>query len=165
MKELLKKGIFIYMAALTVMTIALFVIVGFSVFTRYCLNSSLGWSDELSRFLFIWITFLGAAYAYGVNEHIGLDFVVNRIGSPRKQVLVRLLGELVIGVVLFVITRFGFNVALSATNRSPAMGIPMTWIYMVVPGSGAIMMVQNVIKIVHWLKMLGKAAPAPQRGR
>ena len=53
MKRLLQLGTALYRVALTVMTMALFIIVGVSVFTRYCLNSSLGWSDELSRFIFI----------------------------------------------------------------------------------------------------------------
>ncbi len=63
------------------MTMALSVIVGVSVFTRYCLNSSLGWSDELSRFLHLG-DLPGAAYAYALSEHIGLDFVVDRISQP-----------------------------------------------------------------------------------
>ena len=42
MKRLLDLGILLYKAVLTVMTIALFIIVGVSVFTRYCLNSSIG---------------------------------------------------------------------------------------------------------------------------
>jgi len=162
MKNLLVIVTAVYKSVLTVMTMALFVIVGVSVFTRYCLNSSLGWSDELSRFLFIWVTFLGAAYAYALSEHIGLDFVVDRIKNYRARIMVRLLGEIAIGVVILTIAWYGWDVAASATNVSPALSIPMTWIYGVVPLTGWLMMVMNVLKIRHWVCLLFKTDPAPE---
>ncbi len=164
MKRLLHIGIVLYKATLTVMTVALFIIVGVSVFTRYCLNSSLGWSDELSRFLFIWVTFLGAAYAYGLNEHIGLDFVVDRIRSEKTRTVLRLLGEIFIGAVIFVIAWYGWDVAVSATNLSPALDIPMTFVYGVVPLTGALMLVQNILKILQWIGRL-RTLPAVQERR
>jgi len=162
MKNLLVIVTAVYKSVLTVMTMALFVIVGVSVFTRYCLNSSLGWSDELSRFLFIWVTFLGAAYAYALSEHIGLDFVVDRIKNYRARIMVRLLGEIAIGAVILTIAWYGWEVAASATNVSPALSIPMTWIYGVVPLTGWLMMVMNVLKIRHWVCLLFKTDPAPE---
>jgi TRAP-type C4-dicarboxylate transport system permease small subunit len=164
MKRLLELGTSLYRGVLTVMTVALFIIVGVSVFTRYCLNSSLGWSDELSRFIFIWVTFLGAAYAYGLDEHIGLDFVVDRIRSDRARTVVRLFGEIAIGAVILVITWHGWEVAFSATNLSPALDIPMTWVYIVVPLTGCLMVVQNILKIGKWIGKL-LAAPSAPAGR
>ena len=161
MKRPLELATTLYRTLLTIMTIALFIIVGVSVFTRYCLNSSLGWSDELSRFIFIWVTFLGAAYAYGLDEHIGLDFVVDRIGSDRVRTVVRLLGEIAIGCVLFVITWYGWEVAFSATNLSPALDIPMTWIYIVAPLTGLLMLVQNILKIRKWILLLLETTSTP----
>jgi TRAP-type C4-dicarboxylate transport system permease small subunit len=161
MRRLLEIGTSLYKAVLTVMTVALFIIVGVSVFTRYCLNSSLGWSDELSRFIFVWVTFLGAAYAYGLDEHIGLDFVVDRIKSDRTRTVVRLLGEIAIGAVILVITWYGWEVAFSATNLSPALDIPMTWVYIVVPLTGCLMVIQNILKIGKWLGMLLKTPSTP----
>ncbi|MGD9822201.1 MAG: TRAP transporter small permease [Aminobacteriaceae bacterium] len=163
MKRLLDIGISLYRATLTLMTVALFIIVGVSVFTRYCLNSSLGWSDELSRFLFIWVTFLGAAYAYGLNEHIGLDFVVDRVRSEKTRTVIRLLGEICIGVVIFVIAWYGWDVAASATNLSPALDIPMTFVYGVVPLTGALMLIQNILKILQWIGRLRTLSAAPER--
>ena len=162
MKNLLVIVTAVYKAVLTVMTMALFVIVGVSVFTRYCLTSSLGWSDELSRFLFIWVTFLGAAYAYALSEHIGLDFVVDRIKNYRARIMVRLLGEIAIGVVILTIAWYGWDVAASATNVSPALSIPMTWIYGVVPLTGWLMMVMNILKIRNWVCRLRETSPAPE---
>jgi len=143
-----------YRLLLTVMAIILFLVVGASVFTRYCLNSSLGWADELSRFIFIWISFLGAAYAYAYDEHLGLDFVVERIRPAKLQTLVRLFGDISIGAVLLVITIYGWTVADSATNLSPALYIPMKWVYMIVPATGAFMVVLNVVKIFGRLSAL-----------
>lgn len=47
------------------------------VFFRYVLNNSLSWSEEIVRFLFIWLTFLGAALNIRDRWHIGVDFFVN----------------------------------------------------------------------------------------
>ncbi len=163
MRRILDIGISLYKGALTLMTVALFVIVGVSVFTRYCLNSSLGWSDELSRFLFIWVSFLGAAYAYGLNEHIGLDFVVDRIRNEKTRTVIRLLSEICIGVVIFVIAWYGWDVAVSATNLSPALDIPMTVVYGVVPLTGALMAVLNVLKILGWIGRLRALSTPPER--
>jgi TRAP-type C4-dicarboxylate transport system permease small subunit len=137
----------LYRLLLTIMAIVLFCVVGASVFTRYFLNSSLGWADELSRFTFIWISFLGAAYAYAYDEHLGLDFVVDRIRPARLQLFVRLFGDISIGAVILVITIYGWTVADSATNLSPALYIPMKWVYMIVPATGAFMAVLNLAKI------------------
>ena len=154
MKRLLDVAERGYRLLLTVMAIILFLVVGASVFTRYCLNSSLGWADELSRFIFIWISFLGAAYAYAYDEHLGLDFIVERIRPAKLQTLVRLFGDISIGAVLLVITIYGWTVAESATNLSPALYIPMKWIYMIVPATGAFMVVLNVVKIFGRLSAL-----------
>ena len=154
MKRLLDVAERGYRLLMTVMAIVLFLVVGASVFTRYCLNSSLGWADELSRFIFIWISFLGAAYAYAYDEHLGLDFIVERIRPAKLQTLVRLFGDISIGAVLLVITIYGWTVAESATNLSPALYIPMKWIYMIVPATGALMVVLNVVKILGRLAAL-----------
>ncbi len=55
----------------------LMVIIVFSnVVARYFLNSSLAWSEEISRFMLIWLAFLGSYLAFVRNEHLGLDLLV-----------------------------------------------------------------------------------------
>ena len=110
------------------------------------------------------MTFLGAAYAYGLDEHIGLDFVVDRIRSDRVRTFVRLLSEIAIGCVILVITWHGWEVAFSATNLSPALDIPMTWVYIVVPLTGFLMVILNILKIGRWIGML-LATPSAPAGR
>lgn len=147
MKKFLDLGVWLYKWFLILLTIALFGIVGSSVFTRYFLNYSIPWADELSRFVFIWVSFLGAAFAYATNDHIGLDFVVERIKNKRAKVAVFLFGDVCVLAVLVVLTYYGYAVSMSATNLSPALYIPMTYVYGVSFVSGSMMVVMNLLKI------------------
>jgi TRAP-type C4-dicarboxylate transport system permease small subunit len=137
----------IYKYILILLTLIMFVIVGANVFARFILNSSLGWADELARFIFIWISFLGAVFAYTTDDHVGLNFVVAKIKSARVQNIVNLISDLLVLLVVGFITYYGYIVAVSATNVSPALYIPMSFVYSVVPVSGLMMVFVNLTKI------------------
>jgi len=143
----------IYKFILISLTIIMFVIVGSNVFSRFVLNNSLGWADELSRFIFIWISFLGAVMAYGTDDHVGLNFVIAKIPSAKAQNIVNIISDILIMSVLAIITYYGYIVATSATNVSPALYIPMTLVYSIVPVSGFIMMIINLFKIKKHIKL------------
>lgn len=146
----------LYRWLLILLCVMMFAVVGFNVFSRYVLNSSLGWADELARFIFIWVSFLGAVVAYQKNEHIGLDFVVNRVASKKARQVLRLIGELLVLLVLVCLVYYGWIVAISATNVSPALYIPMWIVYIVVPLSGLLMVLINVGKLKDHLSQLLK---------
>lgn len=146
----------IYKFILIIFTLAMFIIVGSNVFSRFVLNSSLGWADELSRFIFIWISFLGAVGAYGSDDHVGLNFVIARIPSAKIQNIISIISDFLIMSVLFTITYYGYIVATSATNVSPALYIPMTLVYSIVPISGFLMIVINLSKIKKHIELFMK---------
>jgi TRAP-type C4-dicarboxylate transport system permease small subunit len=135
-------------------TVCMFLVVGTNVFSRYVLNYSLAWADELPRFLFIWISFLGAVLAYYHDEHVGLDFFVKRIPSKKIQIIIRLINDLAVFLVLIVLAHYGLKVALSTINNSPAMNIPMKVVYMIVPIAGTMMALINIHKIINKVKAL-----------
>ena len=136
-----------YKNALILMTSSMFLIVGSNVFCRFFLNSSIGWADEMSRFIFIWISFLGAVWAYVESEHVGLNFLVSKIPSRKIQLLVALISEFLILLVCIIIAYYGYIVANSATNVSPALYLPMKYIYAVVPVSGLMLVLICLAKI------------------
>lgn len=156
----------IYKYILIIMTVLMFIIVGTNVFSRYILNSSLGWADELARFIFIWISFLGAVLAYQANEHIGLNYVVEKLPAGRIKELVMLSADLLVFIVIFFLVKYGWIVANSATNVSPALYIPMKTVYMIVPVSAVLMLLINVNKIISRLRTLvvKNNLPADERG-
>ncbi|PTX15746.1 Tripartite ATP-independent transporter, DctQ component [Halanaerobium congolense] len=101
----------IYKFILIILTLSMFAIVGTNVFSRFVLNNSLGWADELSRFIFIWISFLGAVMAYGSDDHVGLNFVIAKIPSAKAQNIISIISDLLIMAVLAIITYYGYIVA------------------------------------------------------
>ncbi|MFW5886051.1 MAG: TRAP transporter small permease [Halanaerobium sp.] len=145
-----------YKFILISLTILMFVIVSTNVFSRFVLNSSLGWADELSRFIFIWISFLGAVMAYASDDHVGLNFVIAKIPSARVQNIISIISDILIMSVLAIITYYGYIVSASATNVSPALYIPMTLVYSIVPVSGLLMMIINLSKIIKHIKLFIK---------
>lgn len=154
MRGLIKAGTEFYTILILVLTVVMFCVVGTNVFSRYVLNSSLGWADELARFMFIWLSFLGAVLAYAHNEHVGLDFLVDRISSKKLQLVFRLLGDLGILIVALFLTYYGWLVATSATNVSPALYIPMKYVYLIVPISAALIVMINLHKIWQHINLL-----------
>ena len=66
------KGVMLVQASI------IFIIICTSVFTRYLLNFVPSWSEEIPRYLLVWISYLGTALAVNYKEHISLDFFFNR---------------------------------------------------------------------------------------
>ena len=121
-----------------VMTTCIFIIVLFTVFSRYLFNYVASWSEEVPRYLLVWIGFLGAALAVRQKEHIGFDFIYTRLPDGIRNVLGLFLnaGIAVIGLIMLVygidfVRQFGGDWMES---------IPFTniWFYISLPVAGAL---------------------------
>jgi TRAP-type C4-dicarboxylate transport system permease small subunit len=117
------------------------------VFTRYALGNQASWSEELARFILIWIGMLGTAYATGQRMHLSIDLLGPSL-PPARQ---RLLQMLIIGFILFfaiavMVIGGGRLLYISAKlgQTSAALGIPMTVIYSVVPISGILIVIYKL---------------------
>lgn len=112
-------------AALAVMVVLVFG----NVVMRYGFNSGFTISEELSRWLFVWVTFLGAVAALRDNAHLGTDLLVGRLGPLGKRICMglSLLAMLYCLWLLFQgsLTQFRLNV----DSDSPVMEASMGWFY------------------------------------
>jgi len=110
--------------------LALMVVLVFgNVVLRYGFNSGLTVSEELSRWLFVWVTFLGAVVALRDNGHLGTDMLVGRLGPTGKRLCMglSLLAMLYCLWLLFAgsLEQFKLNVG----SDSPVMEASMGWFY------------------------------------
>jgi TRAP-type C4-dicarboxylate transport system permease small subunit len=119
------------------------------VFSRFVLHTPLAWSEELSRYLFVWLSFLGASVAFRRGLHLGMEALVNRLPKELRRAL-RVCGLLAVLGVLGVVCVTGAQLALFVMpQRSPAMGISMGGPYLAVPVGSALMVVHAVADLVE----------------
>ncbi|MBU2881038.1 TRAP transporter small permease [Psychrosphaera sp. B3R10] len=119
--------------------VILIVDVSWQVITRFLLERPSSFTEEIARFLLIWISMLGAAVAYRHADHLGFDLLVSKT-KPTTQTIIRKMNALlalIFGVVVLCIG--GGNVVYivySMEQFSSVLGINMAYIYMVLPIAG-----------------------------
>ena len=118
---------------LCILLVATVVVTFSQVVTRYFLHLSLSWSEEVARFLFVWIATLGAAYGFKTKSHFAIVFLVNRFSS-RLQKLVGTLVVIVASIFLIVFVLESLYLILTFTIDQRA---PVTQMTMAVPHSAA----------------------------
>jgi TRAP-type C4-dicarboxylate transport system permease small subunit len=109
---------------------ALIVVIMFSqVLFRYVFNQSLSWSEELAKFIFVWITFLGAAICIKERTHIGVEFLLERLTGKRKNYL-ELFHTALITAFNVILSVFGFWWVWEVSGTlSPAMSLPLNIVF------------------------------------
>ncbi len=113
--------------------IGMVVVIFSQVICRYIFKSPLSWSEELARYLFVWITFLGAAICAREKGHIGMDYLVNKL-NLRLAKIVEKLGLILIIIVCAIITITSLEtVSVNLGQRSPALNLNMGMVYLAIP--------------------------------
>jgi len=116
-----------------------------NVVLRYVFHSGITWSEEMSRFLFIWMVFLGAVGALKDRDHLGVDMLLKRLSNRVKRVAF-LLSHLIILYVLWILLDGSWEMTLINVNSAaPATGLPLSLIY----GIGVIMSIGMAVIVVH----------------
>ena len=114
---------------LVVMLSAMVVMVFGNVVLRYGFNSSIISSEELSRFLFIWITFLGAIVTLRENAHLGVDTLVRKLSLTGKKTAAIVSNLMMIGCCTLMFYGTFKQHTINASTRSAVTEIPMIWVY------------------------------------
>lgn len=128
------------------------VLVAVQVFFRYVLNQSLFWSEELARFLLVWLTFFGASVAYYRKAHPGIDILYSKMSpSIRKAsaVLIHIASILLFCIMIVYGCQFAYFVRLQI---SPALQLPKWIILSILPVTGLILLVHGLTFLVNDLK-------------
>jgi TRAP-type C4-dicarboxylate transport system permease small subunit len=128
-------------AAITAVTFA-------QVFTRYVIGDPLIWTEEVARYLFVWITLIGAAAAVRSHGHYGLDML--RHYAPPLRAALGLLTMLVVTAFLALLLYTGIaETRQAALQMSPALQVRMHWAYLALP-VGAALALFHVF--AHWMR-------------
>lgn len=130
------------------------------VITRYFLSNPSTWSEELGSYMFAWVTLLGAAYVFGKRQHMDIPIIVDRFSVATQQKFA-ILNELIVMLFAIVVLIIGgFNITqLTMGQMSSSLGIPMGYFYMILPISGAFIVIYNLLNIYDFTqKKIGPEA-------
>jgi TRAP-type C4-dicarboxylate transport system permease small subunit len=128
------------------------------VFSRFVMRSPSRWTEELATILLIWVSLLGAAVAFGRNEHLGIDYLVKKF-DPSARRLMAIVVQGIVAVFAGAVLVYGGYVLVSETLRAgqvtSALGIRQGHVYLAVPISGAFILLFGLERIVELI--LGRA--------
>ena len=136
-----------------VLVLLMFCLVGsvlWQVFSRYILSAPSSWTEELARFLLIWISLLGAAYAFRGGMHLALDLLPSKVTGKNADRLKNLTIFLIVlfSFTVLVVGGFGLvQLTWELKQYSAVLGLPMAYVYSVIPVSGLLICMYAVAAI------------------
>ena len=140
------------LAHLLVLLMGLMVLnVLWQVFSRYVMGEPSAFTDELARFLMIWLGLLGAAYVSAKNGHVAIDVLAKRANAKNQRLLKRVVsGFIMLFSLTAMVTGGGWLVytTYELKQLSPALGLPLAYVYTVIPLSGLIVVYNKVVEII-----------------
>ena len=126
---------------------AMVVDVTWGVFTRYAMGYQSSWTDELARFLMIWIGILGAAFASGKDMHIAIDLLPQYLNEKNNKRLNIFITTIIVLFVLVVFIIGGLRyvyISFTLGQTSAALKLPMGIVYSIFPISGIIIIYYRI---------------------
>jgi TRAP-type C4-dicarboxylate transport system permease small subunit len=148
-------------AVVTTTVAAMFLVVIAQVFCRYVLDASLVWAEEAARYLLVLTTFVGASVAMRRGAHMTVRFVVSALPAAGRG-LADALAQGACCLVYAVLVRHGLALAdANFTQASPALGLPLGAVYLLIPLAGLLLGLQAIERIAALL-VGGEPAPGFQ---
>lgn len=141
---------------MVILTVLMVGLVSYQVFERYVLHYTPPWSEELSVYLMIWFGIIGIAAGVRRDSHMALHFFADLMPKPVQRLLNYVKYVLTL-VYVSVLTVEGLNmVDLTMSQKSPAIGLPVGFVYLALPVSAVIMAIFIVeLAVKEWRKGRG----------
>jgi len=121
------------------------------VFSRYLLGAPSSFTDELARYLMIWVGILGAAYVSGRNKHVAIYVLPSRLSTKTQKKLRLIVRVLIILFCLFALVIGGSRlvyITYVLEQYSPALQLPLSAVYIIIPISGILIIYYKISDIL-----------------
>jgi len=124
----------------------LVVVVTWQVFSRYVLNDPSSWTDELARYVMVWLGLLGASYLFGMKGHLAITLLDNFLKGKAHVALHLMLNGISFAFVSLAMLSGGLALMDKTTQQlSPALQLPMSTVYAILPISASIILIYLVL--------------------
>ncbi len=129
------------------------ILVTWQVFTRKVLNNPSTITEQLAKYLFVWLVLYGAAYVFGKRDHMAIVFMVEK-RSLRVQCILKIIQEILIGVFALGVMVYGgyFGAVRQMGQLDAALQLPIGIIYSAIPISGIIIILYAIYNIISFIQ-------------
>lgn len=135
-----------------ILTGLMVVFVFLNVILRTFFNSGLTWSEELARYLFVYVTYIGAISAMRANAHLGVDTLISRV-KPALQMVMYVVSQGIIAALMGILTHGSFKMVVQNTaSKTAALGISYSVLYFAGIITGVSIAVMAIANIVYALQ-------------
>jgi len=150
--KIIQSAMVILEKVLAVLVAAMVLLVFANVLTRYVFHISIAWSEEIARFLFVFVVAIGAVIAMAKDEHLSVDFFTY-FNSPKLTRIFKSISLIFVAIALGVLVLGGIQlVQLGMGHPAPVTGIPLGYVTLVVVVSMAAMLAIAIFKLLNLLK-------------
>jgi TRAP-type C4-dicarboxylate transport system permease small subunit len=129
-----------------------------NVIARYGFDSPIPWAEELARYSFLWLIFIGAAVCTKRRRHIAIDVLVKRLPAS-LQMICEFLANLCIVTLMGILVYYGTLLTISATQPTSTLEIPTYFVYVVVPLSAFSVLIRTLTDLAQNFRKMVGAAP------
>jgi TRAP-type C4-dicarboxylate transport system permease small subunit len=137
-----------------VLMLVMTAIVFAQIFFRYVFNVPLGWSEELARFAFVWVSFIGASALMRVKEHINVT-VFTDLFPVRMRAACIVTANLCAMICVYFFLVGGIELTRNEWGQlAPALQIPMGWVYIAIPVAATLMGIWILLQTIESAQML-----------
>jgi TRAP-type transport system small permease protein len=143
-------------AAAVVLFSTMVAVTAMGVFFRYVLNDALPWAEEADRYVFIWLSFVGASITMRRNAHIAVDVLVRTFTPLYRRLVALLSGVCILAFLVVVFAASERVIEVTSLSRTTATDVPMSWVYIAVP-------VGCVLLAIETLRVMARTWRAPAR--
>ena len=120
------------------------IVVFYAVIRRYVFNSSLVWSDEISRFIFMWLIWFATSVGFRDNNHIRMNVLYNSL-KPVGKLILDIISDILVYLASILVAYYGFDYCIRLFNNglvAPGTHLPYFIIYGCLPVSMVIVLVR-----------------------
>lgn len=135
-------------------TAVMVIVIFWQVVMRYVFNDSLSWSEELGRYIFIWMSWIGVSMGAREGQHIKIDMITDRLSFKIRHITY-ILADVIVLVICLIITYYGVYLVdqlLSINARSAPLHISQAWGYAAVPVGCGLMIMRSIQSIWRSIK-------------
>lgn len=122
------------------------------ILSRFVMLQPFPWTEELARFSFIWFCFLGSACTLRKNLHLGIDYYYLKFNLDSRRVIDILVTIFVMVFGLLLVVLGMRMVGITGIQRSPIMRLRMSYMYAVLPVTGALYTIFSLHQLITLLK-------------